>query len=92
MTEETDISSSDGERIGGRNLYSRDITKAAFVFFAQVILIYIVVIACVINLTIGTEQTNVWISLLSGSLGYLLPSPTIRRLKDGTFLPNVAEQ
>ena len=44
-------------------------------FYVQSVLIYIICITCIINLSIGTELSNVWVSLLSGSLGYILPAP-----------------
>ncbi len=50
-------------------------------FFVQAGLIYIISIACIVNLSIGTGPINVWVALLSGCLGYLLPEPKIRREK-----------
>lgn len=38
-------------------------------------LVYVVVIACLINLSLGLENQSLWASLLSGSLGYMLPAP-----------------
>ena len=55
-----------------------DIPKAQLVFFCQVILVYIVVIVCIVNLTIGVNDNQIWIILLSSSLGYLLPSPSVK--------------
>jgi len=54
-------------------------------FICQVIAIFIVIIACVVNLSIGLDKAELWSSLLSGALGYLLPSPKIRR-KNESFL------
>ena len=51
--------------------------KEEVIYFCQVILIYIVVIACLINLSFGAGLESIWWSLLSGSVGYLLPSPQI---------------
>src|SRR5215470_131361 len=56
----------------------------------QVIAIFIVLITCVINLSIGTDKAELWSSLLSGGLGYLLPSPKFR--KNGTLLLNSTQQ
>ncbi len=55
-------------------------------FFAQAILIYIISVACVINLSIGTGPSHVWVALLSGCLGYILPEPRIRREKVKSLL------
>ena len=47
-------------------------------FFAQVICIYIVIIACIVNLSLDVGESNLWVALLSSCLGYLLPSPSLR--------------
>ena len=58
----------------------RKVSKSQVVFFMQVILIYIVVIASIINLTVYKEdQGRLWTALLSSSLGYLLPNPKLKR-------------
>ena len=58
--------------------------KAECVFFCQFAIIAIVVLSCIINLSINRENNNVdssvWISLLSASIGYLLPAPSLKRL------------
>ena len=56
-------------------LQDRGISREAF--YAQAILIYIICVACIVNLSIGSEHSSVWVSLLSGALGYILPSPRI---------------
>lgn len=60
------------------------------IFCSQVLLIYIVVITCVLNLSFTNNNVCLWSSLLSGSLGYLLPSPNIKK-KNDAFLSNPAE-
>ncbi len=55
-------------------------------FFVQAGLIYIISISCIVNLSLGTGPVNVWIALLSGCLGYLLPEPKIRREKTKSVL------
>ena len=50
-------------------------------FYAQIMLVYIISIACIVNLSIGREPSNVWIALLSACLTYLLPAPKIRSEK-----------
>ena len=57
----------------------KGIPKSEIVFFSQVILIYVVVCLCLFNLTSGRGDSNLWSALLSGCLGYLLPSPTIKK-------------
>ena len=58
------------------------------IFCSQVILIYIVVIACVLNLSFSGNRECLWSTLLSGSLGYLLPAPKPRKKKHESLLPN----
>lgn len=72
---------------GGSNgrhwaFFGRKIPKSEFVFFCQVLLIYIVVITSIVNLTInGGEEGKLWTALLSSSIGYLLPSPSLDKTK-----------
>lgn len=70
--------------VSGHKVY-----KAQVVFFAQVILVYVVVVASIINISLGVGDRNLWIVLLSSSFGYLLPSPSLR---DGRVLPPSAQQ
>ena len=82
MTEETfRIPSIDGDHSthSNWNVFGNKIPKEEITFFAQVVLIYIVCIACIINLSIGNGNSNLWTSLLSGSLGYILPSPKLSK-------------
>ena len=58
------------------------VPKEEIIYFTQVILIYAIVISCVVNLSFGSTRHDVlWSSLLSGSLGYLLPSPKLESKK-----------
>jgi hypothetical protein len=59
-------------------------------YLCQVIAIFAVIIACLINLSIGDDKAALWSSLLSGALGYLLPAPKIR--KDESFLSSSSQQ
>jgi hypothetical protein len=52
--------------------------KSQIIFFAQIIVIYIVIAVSLINLSIGNGDSNLWSALLCSCLGYLLPSPTIK--------------
>jgi len=59
-------------------------------YLCQVVAIFAVIIACLINLSIGDDKASLWSSLLSGALGYLLPNPKIR--KDESFSSSSAQQ
>ena len=39
---------------------------------------YLVVIASIANLTVGTTHGSLWICLLSSCLGYMLPAPSFK--------------
>ena len=63
-----------------RLLFSKISTGKQIVFFSQIILIYVVIITCLVNLTFYQEhskQAQLWIALLSGCLGYVLPNPSL---------------
>jgi uncharacterized membrane protein AbrB (regulator of aidB expression) len=55
--------------------------KSHWVFGCQIVLIYIVIITCIINLSIGNGESNLWTALLSSCLGYILPAPSIKNIK-----------
>jgi hypothetical protein len=52
-------------------------------YICQIIAIFAVIVVCLINLSVGDEKSALWSSMLSGSLGYLLPAP-----KDDSLLSN----
>lgn len=62
-------------------LCRKKIPKNEIIYLSQVVLIYIVVCACIINLSISPNNHSLWASILSGALGYLLPSPSINNRK-----------
>ena len=59
----------------------KPVSKSEVVFCTQVILLYIVVITCIVNLSIQNGDSNLWTALLSSSLGYILPNPTLKKKK-----------
>ena len=73
MTDEVDL------QVEERNwtFCSRDVPSSEIVFAAQVIVVYLVVGACIINLSLGNEPHDLWVSLLCSSIGYLLPTPSL---------------
>ena len=56
--------------------------KEEIVFLCQVVVLYTVIVISIYNLTVGHGDSNLWTALLSSSLGYLLPNPTLRRNGD----------
>ena len=67
-------SSSDKWRLCGENF-----PRAQVVYLFQVTLIYIIVLAAIANLTIGSQHDQIWIALLGAATGVLLPTPTLKK-------------
>jgi hypothetical protein len=76
---ESDSGSTPGNPQWTIPLTSRKMPKSEFVFFVQVLLIYIVVITSIVNLTLNKNEGKLWTALLSSSLGYLLPNPSLKK-------------
>ena len=51
--------------------------KTEFVFFFQVTILFLVVGASLVNLTLENGSSRLWVALLGTCLGYALPNPTI---------------
>ena len=64
------------------HLFGTVCPKEEIVFLCQVLVLFTVIIISIYNLTTGHENYNLWTALLSSSLGYLLPNPTLRRNDD----------
>lgn len=47
-------------------------------FTVQVFTIMIIVITCLVNLSRETTNQNLWIAMLTSSVGYLMPNPKIK--------------
>ena len=60
----------------------RRIPRSEMVYFTQVIMCYIVILVCIGNLSFANGDSNLWTALLSSTLGYLLPSPTMKTYKN----------
>ena len=60
-------------------LFGTRVPKTEIVFFCQVIVLYTVIVWSSYNLTTKDNNATLWTSLLSSCLGYLLPSPSMKR-------------
>ena len=72
----------DSQQSVARRLYNalgKQLTKLQVLFIAQVIIIYIVIFYCLVNLSLDNGKTELWVSLLSYSLGCMLPTPKIKK-------------
>lgn len=61
------------------NVFGYSIPKQEVMFFCQVIALYMVIIVCLVEIVTGNEETKLWFSLLAGSIGYLLPNPSLKK-------------
>ena len=55
------------------------VPKAEIVYFSQMIIVYIIILASIVNLSIQNGSTELWISLLSSCIGYALPNPKLKK-------------
>ena len=62
-------------------LFGSKCSRTALVFICQVIILYISIITCFVNLTVRNGPNELWITILSISLGTILPSPKVRKTK-----------
>ena len=62
-------------------LFGSKFSRTALVFLCQVIILYISIITCFVNLTVCNGPNELWITVLSLSLGTILPSPKVRKSK-----------
>lgn len=62
------------------NVFGRKLPKSELVFLSQVLLIYMVVIACIVNLSRG-DHSQLWVILLGTCFGVAVPQPQLPTLK-----------
>lgn len=63
------------------NCCYQKLPKSQFAFFAQVISIYILIIAAIVNISLETPEKTYWFYILGSVTGVLLPSPTLKKNK-----------
>ena len=86
----SDSASNNGRwKICFQELPSREV-----IFFCQVIILNVIIFTSLIHISLSTGNQTLWASLLSGALGYLLPSPYVGKNKQQNepILSDVAEQ
>lgn len=66
------------EQDNSRYLFKNRIPKETVIYFTQIVIIYIVILSCIVNISLGKGDCGLWSNLLSSCLGYLLPSPTLK--------------
>ena len=65
----TSIQSSDGKDV---------IVKNRITFLAQIIVVYIIIITSLVQISLRSPDKELWLILLSSSIGYILPSPGLK--------------
>jgi len=73
------IGVNDGTSVHQWRLFGQTIPKNEAIFICQVVILYIIIITCIVNLSISNGDSNLWTALLSSSLGIMLPAPTLSR-------------
>jgi hypothetical protein len=66
-------------------LFGHKLPKTEIVYFCQMVIVLTIVIGGIVNLSLqhtDAETRQIWIVLLSSSLGYVLPNPSLgKKLK-----------
>ena len=64
---------------------SRDkLAKNRLTFFSQIIVVYIIIITSLVQISLRSPDKELWLILLSSSIGYILPSPGLKFKKQST--------
>jgi hypothetical protein len=59
-------------------MFGSKVPREEIVYLCQIIGVYTIIITSIVNLSIGgRERTELWITLLSSAIGYLLPNPRL---------------
>ena len=67
-----------GDTASVQSAEGRDrIVKNRFTFFAQVI-VYTIIITSSVHISLRSPDKELWLILLSSSIGYILPSPGLK--------------
>ena len=54
------------------------VPKNQFTYVSQIIVIYAIIATSIVHLSIQSDNRELWLILLSSSLGYILPSPGLK--------------
>lgn len=63
--------------VGDWAFFGSMVPKNEVIFICQVLILYVVIVTCIINLSLKNGDSNLWVALLSSSLGIMLPQPTL---------------
>ena len=54
------------------------IAKNPLTFFTQIIVVYMIIITSLVHISLRSPDKELWLILLSSSIGYILPSPGLK--------------
>ncbi len=60
------------------SLFGRTEPHSRLAFVSQTVILLIVIIASIVNISLGVGDEKIWITLLSTSLGVVLPNPSVK--------------
>ena len=63
------------------NCCGNRVPKNQFTYTSQIIVIYAIIATSIVHLSIQSQDREMWLVLLSSSLGYILPSPGLKFTK-----------
>ena len=63
------------------HVLGRKMPKGEIVYFCQMFIVFIIIVTSIVNLSLKTGSSELWIALLSSASGYALPSPTLASLE-----------
>ena len=55
-----------------------ELLKIGSLFFAQIIVVYVTIITSLVQISLRSPDKELWLILLSSSIGYILPSPGLK--------------
>ena len=58
------------------------IVKKRFTFFAQIIVVYMIIITSLVQISLRSSDKELWLIILSSFIGYILPSPGLKFRKE----------
>ena len=61
--------------------FGNRVPKNQFTYVSQIIVIYAIIATSIVHLSLQSENRELWLILLSSSLGYILPSPGLKFTK-----------
>ena len=55
-----------------------ELLKIGSLFFAQIIVVYMIIITSLVQISLRSPDKELWLILLSSYIGYILPSPGLK--------------